>query len=300
MALPYIFASVTTIATPQFDANFAALGALTPIPCSVTGTNALGLTPLANTPTVPAYQNYMQFTGVAANTSSGTITAQVGSLAALNVYVDTAAGLVQASTGQIVQNTSFTLMYDSTLNTGSGGFHLLSAVVVGSFLPLAGGTLSGALVGTSVSMSGALKGASVSVTGAVSAASVTCSTVSAATIAAATKLTAGAATVSGNATVGGNFQIATGNPATRMLWTTATLAFGALTPQTSNDQAVTLSGVQVGDTVMAGVPSAPSAGLVFFPFCATASTVTLRAFNGTTATVTPPSGVYEVTAIGFT
>ena len=124
MALPWQFASLATIQSIYWDDNFAALGALTPIPCSVTGTNTLALAPLANTPTVVSYANYSLFTGIVSVTNSGAVTAQVGSLAALNVYKDTFAGPVLLTGGELVANTAIGLLYDSALNTGAGGFHL--------------------------------------------------------------------------------------------------------------------------------------------------------------------------------
>ena len=306
MPLPYIFASVTTIATPQFDSNFAALGALTPIPCTVAGTNALVLTPLANTPTVAAYQNYMQFTGIGAVTATGLLTAGVGSLPVLNVYADSSSGVTQAGTGSIVALTAFTLMYDSSLNSGAGGFHLLSAVAVGSFLPLAGGTLTGVVHGTSIALSGGLSAASGAFTGALSAASVSgTSLVMGGTVAGTTLFSgaamqlSGAAAITGAATVG-SLKIASGVAATRMLWTTATLTFSAISPNSSSDQTITVSGCNIGDQVLAGVPQAPSAGLVMFPFVSASNTVVMRALNGTTTTLTPPAGVYQASVIGFT
>ena len=41
MSLPTTFAALTTATGQQLDNNFSALGALTPIPCSVSGTNAI-------------------------------------------------------------------------------------------------------------------------------------------------------------------------------------------------------------------------------------------------------------------
>lgn len=124
MALPIQFASLATIQSIYWDQNYAALGALTPIPCSVSGTNTLALTPLANTPTVAAYANYSLFTGIVSVTNSGAVTAQVGALSALPVYVDTLAGPVALSGSELVALTAFSLLYDSALNSGNGGFHL--------------------------------------------------------------------------------------------------------------------------------------------------------------------------------
>lgn len=127
MSLPFSFGAVTTAQTPWLDSNFAALGALTAIPCAVAGTNTLTLTPQASTPTIAAYVNYQPFSGIAANTNGSAVTAQVGGLAALNVYKDTASGPIALSGGEITAGNLIYLTYDGALNTGSGGFHLMPA-----------------------------------------------------------------------------------------------------------------------------------------------------------------------------
>ena len=61
MALPTLFAAQTLSTGAQLDGNFAALGAITVIPCTIAGTNLLTLSPLANTPTVNNYAAGMLF-----------------------------------------------------------------------------------------------------------------------------------------------------------------------------------------------------------------------------------------------
>jgi len=128
MALPTQFTGNTSPTGEELDADLAALGALTPIPCTASGSNVIALTPNALTPTVTAYAPYSQFTGIAAGTNTGNVTAQVGSLAALSVYKDTINGPVQLTGSEIVLNTKLILMYDPTLNSGAGGFHLVVQV----------------------------------------------------------------------------------------------------------------------------------------------------------------------------
>ena len=297
MSLPYIFASVTTITTPQLDANFAALGALTPIPCSLSGTNDIVLTPLTNTPSVTAYQNYMQFTGIASATSTGDMTAQIGALDALNIFVDTSGGPVRASSGSIVINTSFILMYDSTLDSGSGGFHLISTLAVGAYLPLTGGTLSGALTAPSATVTGNLKSASVTITGALAGATLAgTSLVTAPTISSASLISGVSTTLSGNITTAG-LKAGSGNTITNVLRATPSIVFGSLAPQATSDQTVAMVGVVQTDVLSFGVPSAPTAGIGLYPFVTAADTVIMRAFNYTTLTLSPPAGVYPITAV---
>lgn len=124
MALPNTFAAQTTPQMVELDQNFAALGALTAIPCTVAGTNALVLTPATNCPTVSAYVNYQSFVCAATATNTTAVTARVGSLGILPVYLDTAAGPVALSAGDIFIGNLVVLFYDAALNSGAGGFHL--------------------------------------------------------------------------------------------------------------------------------------------------------------------------------
>ena len=132
MPLPVTFANLTAPTLPELDQNFAALGALTTIPCVISGTNALSLTPATNTPSINTYANYQPFSGVIVNANTGPTTAQVGALNFLTVYKDTSAGPVALSGGELIPNTLATFTYDSALNSGAGGFHLqVSASSVG-------------------------------------------------------------------------------------------------------------------------------------------------------------------------
>lgn len=128
-SLPVTFANLTNPTLPELDQNFAALGALTTIPCAVAGTSALSLTPKPNTPTVNSYVNYQGFAYITAATNAGAVTAQVGALPFLNVYKDTAAGPLPLSGGETIAGALTTLFYDSLLNSGAGGFHLQIAVI---------------------------------------------------------------------------------------------------------------------------------------------------------------------------
>jgi len=113
------------------DNNFTTFGALVPIPCTISGTNTLTFTQnaggLVPTPTISTYTNGMLFTGVATATNTGTVTATVGSVGALNVYKDTASGPVLLSGNEIIINNAISLRYDPALNSGAGGFHLTSS-----------------------------------------------------------------------------------------------------------------------------------------------------------------------------
>src|SRR6266852_3503590 len=113
------------------DNNFITYGALVQIPCSITGTNTLTLTQnavgLVPTPTIAAYTTDMLFSGIAAATNTGAVTATVGSVGFINVYKDTAAGPVVLTGQEIVAGNAISLRFDSALNSGAGGFHLTSS-----------------------------------------------------------------------------------------------------------------------------------------------------------------------------
>lgn len=218
MALPFAFTGNIAPTGEELDADLAALGALTPIPCVAAGTSAITLTPAANTPTVVGYTNYAQFSAVAPSTNTGAVTAQVGSLAALSVYKDTIAGPVLLTGNEIVANTKLLVMYDSALNSGAGGFHLISP-------PSAN---------------------------------------------------------------------------TRNHTTTASIGLAALLPQTGTTATILLGGVSVGDIVAIGFPSLASVALAWNGYVGTLGTVTLNAFNMSSATVTPPAGVYRIDVTGYT
>ena len=167
-------------------------------------------------------------------------------------------------------------MYDATLNSGSGGFHIINSPAIGQYLPLTGGTLSGALAGTTIALSGALSAAAANISGAVTASTGTLSGL----------FKAASLQVNGGATV------------SRLLTGLSTVTFSSLAPQTTQDATVTLAGVSLGDVVMAAPPSSPTVGLVLSAFVSATGSVVMRYANPTTATLSAPSGAYRTTAIG--
>ena len=112
------------------DVNIQTLSAAAPISCGVAGTNTLTLTQnaagMVPSSTLAVYTQNQVFNGIAAVTNSGPVTATVGSIGALNVYKDGGAGPVLLTGNEIVALCAFSLRYDSALNSGAGGFHLIS------------------------------------------------------------------------------------------------------------------------------------------------------------------------------
>lgn len=128
------FENNLTNSLQALDNNFITFGALAPIPCAIAGTNALTLTPNAigvvPTPTLSTYANHMLFTGIANGTTTAATTAQVGSLPVLPVYKDTRGGPVLTAGGEISNLNAISLLYDSSLGGGTGGFHLFTSTAI--------------------------------------------------------------------------------------------------------------------------------------------------------------------------
>lgn len=147
MPLPVLFANLTAPTLPELDEDFAALGAITQIPCAVSGTNALTLTPAASTPTISAYNQYQTYVGIASAGNTGPATGAVGSLGALAIYKDGIGGPTALTGGEIVTGNAIFLTYDSALNSGAGGFHLGTGPGI-----LAGGVFSGNIAAPSLTI----------------------------------------------------------------------------------------------------------------------------------------------------
>ncbi len=126
MTLPIVFANDVAPTGKNLDDNFLAVAAMGATPCTVSGTNTLTLSPIGNVPAVSVYANYALFSGVVASTNTGAVQASVGSAPVLNVYKDTISGPVALATNDLDAGNSLLLMYDSALNAGAGGFHLLT------------------------------------------------------------------------------------------------------------------------------------------------------------------------------
>lgn len=286
-----LFANLTNPTLPELDGNFTSYTPLTVIPCTVTGTNALVLTPFsgsaAATPAIAAYQNYMLFSGVFSANGAAPLTARIGSLPILNVYKDSPTGPVATTGTEAVQNNAFTISYDSTLNSGAGGWHLTSStasfnggtitqplVVSGAAISVVGGSLGATLTST------LLTGNSLSIT----AQNITGQTLSASSLASVTKLYVGASASS----------------LTRLINGAGTLTYTVTPANSAQNQSFTLAGAQANDSVALGLPASPPAGAGFTGFMAAAGTVTVRLTNPGTVTLGAATITVNATAMGFT
>lgn len=258
-----------TATLPQLDTNFSVLSGLTPIPCTVAGTNTVTLTSIAGAATISAYANYMRFTGIAAHSNTGAVTAQFGSLAALNVYKDTPAGPVVLVGNEIIINNEFTLVYDLALNTGAGGFHLKT-----------GGS---ELVGQTITLTRL---------------NATTETVTNATITALASI--GTLMIGASASMGQFFVGASASALTRLMTSTASVVFGGAVSFTNVSATVALTGASVGDVIGVGFLVAPPAGAVVQGYVGAASSVILRSHNVNNASLAGFTTTLRVQSMGYT
>lgn len=98
------------------------------VPVVIGGTaNELTLTPKLTAEGGRVYADHMAFAGVAATTSTGSVTAKVtsdqyGDLASLKVYKTN--GAAQAGSGDLVAGSFYTFWYVAALDDGAGGLVL--------------------------------------------------------------------------------------------------------------------------------------------------------------------------------
>jgi hypothetical protein len=133
MALPTTFGPLTAASMAQLDGNFAAVGALTTILCTSTGTNQIVLTPAANQPAITGYglPNPLKFGFVAPNSTSGAVTLEILALGFLPVYVPAGS---QATSGTLSSGQYYEVTYTTGANYNSGN----GAWVLSSYQPATG------------------------------------------------------------------------------------------------------------------------------------------------------------------
>jgi hypothetical protein len=127
MSLPWVFANVTELDTPHLDDNYNALGEFVTVQCTAAGINTLTLTPVTNAPVVSAYglPYPVRFGFTAPANSTGSVQAAISGLATLNVYLP---NLSQAGNGSLTSGSYYEVVYLAALNSGAGGFVIVSAI----------------------------------------------------------------------------------------------------------------------------------------------------------------------------
>jgi hypothetical protein len=96
------------------------------IPCNASGTNVITLTMLTTSPLIKQYNDFDTFRAVAANTTTGLVTALVvtpqGALGTIKVFKTN--GSAQATTGDITSGLLYDFTFVDSLDSGNGGFVL--------------------------------------------------------------------------------------------------------------------------------------------------------------------------------
>jgi len=85
----------------------------------------------------------------------------------------------------------------------------------------------------------------------------------------------------------------------RTLTTTASIYFGQVNSNTTNSVSVVVTGCQVNDIVLLGLPASNPNGLAFIAHCTTANGLEVDAVNATNGNITPATATYRITVIGY-
>ena len=106
---------------------------------------------------------------------------------------------------------------------------------------------------------------------------------------------------SNNVAISGSYYIAmgTGNGAFRTLSTTASIAFGSISGNSTNSVSVVLNGCGINDIVLLGLPSAVSNGLSFIGHVTTANGLEVDAVNATNSTINQSTQTFRVTVLNY-
>lgn len=126
MSWRYVLANLAAGNQPLsiLDQMFNDAGALSTTQCAASGTNTITLTPNSFTPPIGAYANLQAFGFTAQNSSSGAVTLQIAALGFLPVYIPGA--IRQAASGDINAGTFYQIVFLQALNSGGGGFIVVS------------------------------------------------------------------------------------------------------------------------------------------------------------------------------
>lgn len=134
MALPHVFSTYPTGNFPasNWDDNWNAVAAMGVVQCTATGTNTIALSPITNMPAIAAYTNQQLFNFVPAANTTGSVTVNVSSVGAVNLYLPD--GVTQAGSGDLSTAGVYTVEYLSALNSSAGGFIIVSIMTTAMLL----------------------------------------------------------------------------------------------------------------------------------------------------------------------
>jgi len=85
----------------------------------------------------------------------------------------------------------------------------------------------------------------------------------------------------------------------RTLTTTASIYFGIVGSNDTNSVSVVVTGCQVNDIVLIGLPASNPNGLSFTAHCTTTNGLEIDAVNATNGNITPATATYRITVIGY-
>jgi len=85
----------------------------------------------------------------------------------------------------------------------------------------------------------------------------------------------------------------------RTLTTTASIYFGQVNSNSTNSVSVVVTGCQVNDIVLIGLPPSNPNGLTFLGHATTANGLEIDAVNATNGNITPATATYRITVIGY-
>ena len=85
----------------------------------------------------------------------------------------------------------------------------------------------------------------------------------------------------------------------RTLTTTASIYFGTVGSNSTNSVSVVVTGCQVNDIVLLGLPASNPQGMSFYGHVTTANGIEVDAVNATNGSLTPVTATYRITVIGY-
>lgn len=128
MALPNTFASNTVSTGAELDGNFQALGDSSIHMGTLVGTNSIVFTTTTGVAAIPLLKTGMIFVGVAFATNTSAASVGINGSPPFVIYKDTVSGPVALTSGEIHTGNMIGFIYDDSLNSGAGGFHLWSLI----------------------------------------------------------------------------------------------------------------------------------------------------------------------------